>query len=199
MAEQQNQFLARDIPGAPDYRVSDNGHVFSTKRGTLRGLVAHINPGNGYREVTLCVNGVKEQHRVHRLVLRTFVGEPSPDKPVSRHLNGDPLDNRLENLRWGTVAENSADDKRNGVAATGERHGCARLTESTVLEIKRLIAQGILTDPEIAARFSVSQSAIWHIAQKKHWRDVPDPPGFEEMRMHPQRRGHSGRPQQLEA
>jgi hypothetical protein len=45
---------------------------------------------------------------VHRLILETFVG-PRPPGKQCRHLNGDSLDNRLENLAWGTFHENFAD------------------------------------------------------------------------------------------
>lgn len=44
--------------------------------------------------------------KVHRLVCEAFHG-PAPDgMPVVLHLNEDALDNRPENLRWGTQKEN---------------------------------------------------------------------------------------------
>ena len=46
--------------------------------------------------------------KVHQLVLLTFRGK-CPQGYESRHLNGDKLDNRLINLRWGTPQENHAD------------------------------------------------------------------------------------------
>ena len=52
---------------------------------------------------------------VHALVLLAFVGPRSlvEGKRVEcRHLNGNPGDNRLENLAWGTVKENRADRMR---------------------------------------------------------------------------------------
>lgn len=46
---------------------------------------------------------------VHQLVLEAFVGKKSNPMMVCRHLNGERLDNRVENLRWGTRSENSYD------------------------------------------------------------------------------------------
>lgn len=68
----------------------------------------------GYRTVALFVgDGSKRYFRIHRLLLTTFVRPPEPGE-VGRHLNDDRLDNRLENLAWGTYSDNSRDVVRNG-------------------------------------------------------------------------------------
>ena len=46
---------------------------------------------------------------VHRCVLCAFKGEPYSSNHVARHLNGDPSDNSIENLEWGTRAQNADD------------------------------------------------------------------------------------------
>ena len=47
-----------------------------------------------------------KNYKVHRLVCEAFHG-PAPDgMTVVLHLNEDALDNRPENLRWGTQKEN---------------------------------------------------------------------------------------------
>ncbi len=48
---------------------------------------------------------------VAALVLETFVG-PRPEGHVAQHLNGDPNDNRLENLRWSPVEEQAPERLR---------------------------------------------------------------------------------------
>ena len=68
---------------------------------------------NGYYKVGLYNLGKIKQIRLHRLVLMAHVGLPKAGQ-VGRHLNGDSLDNRLENLAWGTSKENSEDRIRHG-------------------------------------------------------------------------------------
>lgn len=51
---------------------------------------------------------------VHECVLAAFVGQKLLPKYVARHLNGDKLDNRVENLAWGSPLQNARDEYDNG-------------------------------------------------------------------------------------
>lgn len=74
----------------------------------------------GYRNYVLCVNGTKKYCQGHRLVLQAFVG-PCPEGMEACHNNGNPADNRLENLRWDTPSSNALDKVKHGTA----KHGTA--------------------------------------------------------------------------
>ena len=110
------------------------------------------------------------QVSVHRLVLEAFVG-PCPPGCETRHLNGNPADNRLCNLAWGTHRENAADKVRHGTAPRGERNPSAKLTEADVREVRTLVEQGY-TQRDIADRFDVGPIAICHIVTRKAWKHV---------------------------
>lgn len=92
------------------YEVSNLGRVRSIPRlGTAGGIrKVEMNPC-GYFSLRLFKDGTKTRKNIHSLVVRSFRGPPTEKGLECRHLNGDPLDNRLENLVWGTSAENSAD------------------------------------------------------------------------------------------
>jgi hypothetical protein len=117
------------------YEVSSAGEVRRLhKRGTFRILKPSVTKHGGYHRVDLRREGTRKPATVHALVLSAFVG-PRPAGCVCRHLNGNPQDNRLENLRWGTPQENSADSRIHGTFKLGENHPSAKLTEEQARKI----------------------------------------------------------------
>lgn len=125
------------IPGhETSYAVSDQGRVKSLQRIVVRsdGVEQPVNerilkasPGlaGRYLGVMLYASGKGERLAIHRLVARTFLGEP-PNGQVVRHLDGDPHNNRLENLAWGTASENMADMARHGRNWWANKTHCKR-------------------------------------------------------------------------
>lgn len=120
----------RPIPGFDGrYEVSDQGRV----RSLIRGRILSPKPErhSGYMCIELRPQPrLAKTLRVHRLVLEAFVG-PRPDGMLARHLNGNPTDNRLANLAWGTPLENAADTTRHGTHNNGRKTHCKRGHEFT--------------------------------------------------------------------
>ena len=107
--------------------------------------------------------------KVHHLVLEAFDG-PCPEGMVCRHLNGNPADNRAENLKWGTEKENNEDKIRHGTSGKGSRNSRAKLSEEDVLCIKDCLKDpypGIVCD--LARRFGVRHTAISRIKSGTRW------------------------------
>lgn len=112
----------RTAVGFPDYEVSSRGRVRGIDRrvpwrGTLRlieGKVLKTRLKDGYAHLGLRTDrAVTRQVRIHRLVAATFIG-PCPEEMEVLHINGVRDDNRVENLRYGTRAENVDDTIRHG-------------------------------------------------------------------------------------
>lgn len=105
------------------YEVSDTGlirsldHVVARRNGNLlpiKGRVLRSDSRKYGHQYVVIKDGGKNIHvYVHRAVLQAFVG-PCPDGMECRHLDGNPRNNYLENLAWGTPVENRADVIRHG-------------------------------------------------------------------------------------
>lgn len=107
------QEVWRPIPSCPDYEASDAGRIRSLKSGTPRIKAVHPDP-KGYLRFENWQGGRLRYKAVHVAVAEAHHG-PRPDQGMhARHLNGNHLDSRAVNLRWGTPAENSQDTLRHG-------------------------------------------------------------------------------------
>lgn len=116
---------ALPIPGFPAYRVDAAGVVYGKQSNRpLRPWVSA-----GYLTVGLRRDGRTHRFHVHRLVLMAFVGPG--DGLDGCHNNGDRMDNRLENLRWGTRADNIRDQVRHGTHNNARKTHCKRGHEFT--------------------------------------------------------------------
>lgn len=108
----------RPIPGFPDYEASNQGRVRSwrqpglgaSKRRRATPKLLRTPTIGRYPMVSL---GEGNRFRLHIIIARTFIG-PRPDGEVIRHLDDDPLNNRPENLAYGSQFDNMQDAKRNG-------------------------------------------------------------------------------------
>lgn len=119
----------KHVPDFPDYLVSDAGNVRSLKFERDRLLKPKKN-NKGYWNVGLYKNGKQTKCQIHQLVLLVFVGTV-PDGEVTRHLNGIQTDNRLENLKYGTMKENMADRTLHGTVYNTNKTHCIRGHEFT--------------------------------------------------------------------
>lgn len=109
--------------------------------GIVAGWTQLVRPGYARQCVALRKGGKTCIKKVHRVILETFVG-PCPDGMEALHDNGNALDNRLGNLRWGTHLQNVDDCVKHGRKSDppihwAERHPNARLTTEQVLMVRR--------------------------------------------------------------
>lgn len=175
-----------DIPGYEGlYQVSDHGRVKSlAKLKKIRGgglqpmperiktLTWGANRDPKHKRLTRYVLSLLslslERLTTNRLVLEAFVG-PCPDGMECCHNDGDPSDNRLENLRWDTHLNNQRDMLQHKTNNAGSRHGMSKLTEADVAEIKMQFAAG-RRRKEIAAEFGIRHDYVAAVANGRRWK-----------------------------
>ncbi len=172
------------IPGVPGAYASRDGRLWSRRkpRGVglyeaareVRGTVTR----DGYRRVRFSAGKRGLSLLAHRVVALVFIGPP-PDGMQVNHIDGDKLNNAVENLEYVTCRENIRHSIRMGLFARGERMGSSKLTEEQVLEIRRLYSEGggVIragcaakhSTRALAKRFGVSASAISGIVTGRTW------------------------------
>lgn len=151
----------RDIPGYEGkYQASSLGNIRSLDRrvnifgGHTRLMRGRVLKPAGQRKdphLRVVLGHGAPGSCVHTLVALTFLG-PRPEGQEVRHLDGNPLNNRVENLAYGTRTENILDVYRQGKA-------WRTLTAEQVLEIRERLAAGE-KGSTLAKEYGVGQGCI---------------------------------------
>lgn len=162
----------RHIEGWSAYAVSDLGRVRNLLSGEdLTGTVIRQKTGKIARiRVLLSLGGPRRQVSIHTLVLEAFAG-PRPTSMEGCHGDGNPLNNRLKNLRWDTRKGNLADTVPHGTRLLGERCNGAKLTPRRVRRIRAQRAAG-RTLSYLAERNGVTPVQIWNVCNGVSWNHI---------------------------
>lgn len=108
----------KDIPSLPGVKASSHGRILAPE------CTALMPRGNERTYKTKPISGVRRKankeakhvyfgwlyrgknYKVHRLICEAFHGVPSKESAIVIHLDENGLNNRSDNLRWGTQKEN---------------------------------------------------------------------------------------------
>lgn len=147
----------KQIKNLPEYEVSSFGRVKSKKFGKSR--ILKQSQLKGYLKVSLSDSGIDVYKMVHRLVLETFTGI-CPEGLEASHLDGNKLNNHIENLIWESGDENRR--RRNDVRKV-------KLNQKKVNQIRNLLDQGWKMS-DIGKKFGVTRMTINYIKNNKIWK-----------------------------
>ena len=97
------------------YEISSFGRVRSIERIVSFGsktrciplkILRPLKSSNGYLIIVLRSKGGKyNQNTIHRLVAKAFINNPC-NKSTVNHIDGDKMNNKVDNLEWATYSEN---------------------------------------------------------------------------------------------
>lgn len=164
----------RPIPGCVDYFASSDGVIWFGRGGPKRRLKGQVH--RTYLYVTVrCSDEKRRRKSVHSLIALAFIG-PRPDKMLILHGNGNPIDNRASNLRYGTSRDNSDDAASHGTLLLGSKKPAAKLTEADVRTCRRLAIEGALVSDISKDYPTVSYTSICDAVRGRTFRHVTDPP-----------------------
>lgn len=170
----------KEINGAPGYFIARNGQVFSDiifgRWQISRREITQILDREGYQKVRLSISGKRRCFSVHRLVAEAYLPKPI-NAVMVRHLDDVKSNNHVDNLAWGTAADNAADAIRNGRTmkgrkrnfdSSGENNPNRKLTHEQVLEIRRRWDERV-TLASLGREYGVEYPTIASIVKGKLW------------------------------
>ena len=164
------------IPGFPAYRVFPTGVIESRWRTgqfysgfETEDVWAPIKKNqrpDGYYALDLRDGrGKSRRTYAHILVAELFIGPKPFSGAVVRHLDGDPSNNNVSNLAWGTYKENEDDKRRHG---TWQHRSNGKLSRQQRDAIRSKAANGI-SQRLLAEQYCVSRPTITRLLNGSIW------------------------------
>lgn len=152
-----------NVSGYEGYYISPRGHFYSridpqgritprlNKKGTyvkLKWRKKRLQQGTGgYIFTTIQKNHHTIHLSIHRLVAKVYIPNPN-NLPVVMHLDNDRTNNRVSNLKWGTVKENVQQTVREGRHKHGSKYDVQGIIQAKL--------QG-KSSKEVATQFNISR------------------------------------------
>jgi hypothetical protein len=90
-----------------NYEASSLGNIRNKSNGHILKPQIHKRPGGKRGYYIVYMN--KKKVKVHQIIAHTFFGDPDPSIlfPTVDHIDGNRLNNEINNLRWLSHQENS--------------------------------------------------------------------------------------------
>lgn len=174
-------------PGFEDhYEVSDHGRlrsraIFIPHDGSwnkdIGGYIKKVKMHNqqvnryGYLHSKLCKYGKCNHRTIHRLVATAFLENPNKHPQVN-HIDGNKMNNHVDNLEWvsrsGNIKHAYDTGLMNSDHLKGSKHHNAKLTEDDV----RAIRASDKSRKELMEEYGISYSTLKDVLNFKSWKHV---------------------------
>ena len=124
----------KEIINYPNYSIDVQGNVYNTTKNTKLSVRTS---NSGYYTVSLWKNNKSTIVYIHRLLAIHYISNPNNYEQVN-HINGDKLDNSIDNLEWCTRSYNAKHAIENGLKVYTNR-----LTKDEFVSILYKVLQGM--------------------------------------------------------
>jgi hypothetical protein len=160
------------------YQVSNLGRVKGLPKqvkmpnGSLKFYTEYIKKSciskTGYERMTLNKNGVRRNHTIHKLVYDSFIGIKIKKHQIN-HIDGNKLNNKINNLEYITASENIKHAFRIGLKKSflGNTHANSKISRDVAIKIK--YDHKNLYQWQVAEKYNVSQQLVGLIRSGKRW------------------------------
>lgn len=170
--EEWKGLIYKGIDYGKHYLVSNCGNIKSTTTGIIRKL--HIGT-TGYYVVCLTFGSRKNKKtiRVHRAVAESFIKNPDKKETIN-HIDGNKLNNTVENLEWCTYKENSVHAVKSNLIKSSEESHKSKLTNENVKEIRNTYEFDRVnySASKLAKKFNVNRETIRRVVNKESFKNI---------------------------
>lgn len=137
-----------------DYKVDREGNVWSFKMTKPKILATWSGTTSPYRQVQLSRNGKLKKYLVHRLIAETLIPNPN-NLPQVNHIDGNCLNNCVENLEWASPQENiNKSYETSGIGSTRNFRKVELFQNSVSLGIYGSVKEACRKAQELGASFT---------------------------------------------
>lgn len=157
------------IPGRKGYRAGTDGSIWSrwgyqsSGRAGIRRVLT--NTWRRLAEFRRNDYWFVNIGRIHLLIMKTFKGN-RPRNMECRHLDGNPHNNCINNLTWGTKKQNWQDRIKHGNDICGDKNPWVKYSEADVAEMRRLRESGWALKA-ICNKFGISKTYACTLCKRK--------------------------------
>ena len=153
------------------YKISNKGRFINKKGKLIKGTINQF----GYVSIRMNFEDGFKVSSLHRIVAYAFLGKPPHKDDEVNHIDGNKLNNCVENLEWVTHKQNMQHRSDILGCMVGTDNPINKLTEIQVLEIYNLCKEGKLTYKEIADIYNVYKANISRISLGLSWKYLKNP------------------------
>lgn len=156
-----------------NYQIHKNGKVSTTNFNNTGkpGYRATSVNQHGYAYVAIHHKGEVHNALIHRLVALAFIPKIK-GKPFVNHIDGNKLNNKIENLEWVTAEENIQHAYRTGLIKVGDESVLSKYDEKIIRKICNEFVKNKLSMVEISQKYNVSYNLVYDLKRHKIWHHI---------------------------
>jgi hypothetical protein len=155
-----------------NYSINKEGIVINNK--TKKQISIYVS-SHGYKSVRLWKNNKSKLNYIHRILAQYFIPNIL-NKTQVNHIDGNRINNNLNNLEWVTPSENMKNASIRGVCKNiyqkGENHKYSILKEKDIIHIRLCHDNKTYTVKELSEKYKVGTRSIYHIVKRQQWKHI---------------------------
>lgn len=176
----------KDIKGFEGhYQISNYGNVKSLERfvDSSRGLLKKneqinkhwVDSHTGYKRIKIYKDKKEYRFYIHRLIAQAFIPNPENKREVN-HIDGDKLNNSIENLEWNTPKENIQNAiLRGAINKRGENgtHSKLEMDDAYDIRLARLINPKRYSKNKLIALYGLGARSMYDVIHNISYKSHP--------------------------